>query len=90
MSKAITPKGKQYLSQFILLRNHRKLLAEKRVSDSKVRELTNARDHTRQDAMASDESRSRTQKALDAAESGRVFINKRLAEIGAALGYPQR
>ncbi len=90
MSKAITPKGKQYLSQFILLRNHRKLLVAKRVSDVRVRELTNARDRARQDTTVSDKSMEGAQKALDAAERGLVFINKRLAEIGKALGYPQR
>ena len=90
MSRAITPKGKQYLSQFILIRHRRKLLAEKRVADIQVRELTGARDRAREDATASDKSIERGQNALDAAESGLVFINKRLSDIGKELGHPQR
>jgi hypothetical protein len=86
MSKAITPKGKQYLSQFILIRHRRKLLSERRVAEIKVRELTRMRD----DAAAADKSNDRDLKSLDRAASGLVFINSRILKIEKALGHPQR
>jgi hypothetical protein len=90
MTRSITPKGKQYLSQFILLRHHRKLLADKRVADIRVRELAGANDAAKESATVSDRSRGRAQSALETSERGLVFINKRIATIEAALGHPER
>ena len=90
MSKSITPKGKQYLSQFILLRHHRKLLADKRVADIQVRELTSANAAAKENARTTDRSLDRAQSALELSQRGLIFINKRIAQIEAALGHTKR
>jgi hypothetical protein len=89
MPKPKKPNEKACLSRFMLMRQHRKLLAEKQSKDVRVRELTKARDEAKRNAAVSGKSWDRERRALRAAESGVVSMKQAIVEIEKELGSPQ-
>lgn len=89
MPKPKKPKEKPCLSRFMLMRQHRRLSAEKQAKDARVRELTRVRDNARENATTSGKGWDKEQRALDKAERGPIFINQKIMEIKRKLGSPQ-
>ena len=86
MSKAITPKGPQHLSQFLLLRLHKRLMVQKRAASIRVRESSSANAAAKENMSISDRSKNGARTALDVAERGLRFIDMRITAIEKALG----
>ena len=89
MPRPETPYTTPRLSGFMLIRQRRKLLVEKKATDARVRELTRVRDDARVKSAVSGKGWDKERMALGIAESGLIYVTKTIARIERELGYPQ-
>ena len=89
MPKPNKPIEKRCLSGFMLMRQHKNLLAEKQVKDARVKELTSVKNDARGNAIASGKKWDKEQRDLGTAESRLVFINRAITRIEKELSHQQ-
>ena len=89
MPRPETPYTTPRLSGFMLIRQRRKLLVEKKATDARVRELTRVRDDARVKSAVSGKGWDKERMALGLAERGLISINKTVMRIEKELWHIQ-